>query len=88
MQAGSAVSAPLPHCATCGARQVISHRLPSITALHMLPVRPTIEFVIAPVFPASTELVTLDESLELIELETLDEVLESIELAAPTDDVL
>lgn len=54
----------------------------------MLPVLPTIEFVIAPVPPASTELVTLEESLEVIELETPVELLDSMELEAPVDKVL
>ena len=58
--AGSAAFPALPHCATCGAWQEISQRCPSYTVLHMLPVRPTIEFVIAPVPSVIVELVTLD----------------------------
>ncbi len=46
----------------------------------MLPVRPMIELVVAPVPPGSTELVTLDESFEVIELLTPEEPLEWVEL--------
>jgi hypothetical protein len=53
--------------------------VPSTTALHMLPVLPTIELVIAPV-SASTEFVTLEEVLELVELVMLVELLESEEM--------
>ena len=78
--AGSAASRLLPHCATAGAWHVISQRLPSTTALHMLPVLPTIEFVTAPVPPVSIELETLDELFEMIELVTPVEVFELTEL--------
>ena len=69
---------------------MISQRTPSNTPLHMLPVRPTIEFVITPVPPASTELVTLEvvAPFEVIELETLEELLDSIELADPPDEMV
>ena len=88
MQDGSALSTLLPHCATSGARHEISQRAPSITALHMLPVLPTIELVVTPRSP-STELVTLDELREVIEalVPPDDEVLDSIELETP-DEVL
>src|SRR5688572_11873495 len=62
----------------------MSQRVPSTTALHMLPVRPTIEFVIAPC-PESTELVTLEELREVIELDVPEEVLDSIELETPEE---
>jgi hypothetical protein len=76
----------LPHCATWGARHVTSQRLPFISALHMLPFLPTIEFVtVLLVPPTSIELVTLDELFEVIELLTLEEVRESIELEVPAD---
>ena len=84
-QLGSAACVLLPHCATSGARHDISQRVPSTTALHMLPVRPTIEFVIAPVFSASTELVTLEELRDVIELLTSVELLESMELVDSVD---
>jgi hypothetical protein len=96
-QAGSAASEALPHCATCGARHVISQRLPFTSALHWLPVLPTIEFVTALLVPPTSvelvtldelfviELFTLDELLDVMELLTLVELLESIELAAPAD---
>jgi hypothetical protein len=45
--------------------------LPSFSALHILPVLPIIEFMEVVVPPTSVELVTLDESFELIELRTL-----------------
>ena len=61
MQLGPPPSTPFSHCAICGAWQAISQRLPSPTALHMLPVVPTIECVTAPV-----ELVTLDELFDSI----------------------
>ena len=47
-------------CATWGAWQEISQRWPFCAALHMLPVRPVIEFVVLPVPSVVTELVTLD----------------------------
>jgi hypothetical protein len=59
-QAGPAAFSSFAHCATCGAWQEISQRFPLCTALHMLPVRPTIEFVVLPVPSVVTELVTVD----------------------------
>jgi hypothetical protein len=54
----------------------------------MLPVLPTIEFVVTPVPPASTELVTLEPSLDTIELfETVEPSLETIELLLTLDDL-
>lgn len=54
----------------------------------MLPVLPTIEFVVTPVPPASTELETLEPSLETIEsFETIDPSLETIELLDTLDEV-
>lgn len=46
----------------------------------MLPVRPMIELVIAPVSAESTELVTLEPLFETIEFVTLVELFESTEL--------
>ena len=56
---------------------MISQRLPSTTAWHMLPVRPTIELVLTPV-SAFTELETLDELFEVIELEELLDVTDCV----------
>ena len=84
MQDGPAVSGALPHCASSGARHDISQRVPSTTALHMLPVLPTIELVLTPV-SASTEFVTLEELLDVIELVTPVELLEFMELEDSAD---
>jgi hypothetical protein len=63
---------------------VISQRLPLISALHRLPVLPTIELVtVLLVPPTSIELETLDELFEVMELVTFVEVLESIVLVDP-----
>jgi hypothetical protein len=91
--AGSAEFAALLHCATCGAWQEISHFCPSYTVLHMLPVRPTIEFVIAPVPSVITELVTLDWLSRMTEPALPVELLDETELPArdvmlPEDTVL
>ena len=53
----------------------------------MLPVLPAIELVITPV-SASTEVVTLEESRDVIELEMPAELLELIELEDSTVEVL
>jgi hypothetical protein len=58
--AGSPEISPFAHCATRGAWHEISQRWPSLTALHMLPVLPTIELVVVPVLSVVMELVTLD----------------------------
>jgi hypothetical protein len=64
----------------------MSQRLPSFSALHMLPVLPTIEFVTGLVVPpTSVELVTLEELFELIELLTLVDLLELTELELLTE---
>jgi hypothetical protein len=58
--------------------------LPLISALHRLPVLPTIELVtVLLVPPTSIELDTLDELFEVTELVTFVEVLESIVLVDP-----
>jgi hypothetical protein len=58
--AGSPAFRSSPQCATCGAWHEISQRRPAYTELHMLPVLPTIELIVAPLLSIVTELVTLD----------------------------
>jgi hypothetical protein len=76
---GAFPSGALPQSAISGARHWTSQRLPFISALHMLPVLPTIELVTALLVPP-TLLVTLDESLLVIELDTLLELFERFEV--------
>jgi hypothetical protein len=81
-QAGPAAFSSLAHCATCGAWQEISQRCPLCTALHMLPVRPRIEFVVLPVPSVVTELVTLDWLSSTTEPGLPDEVFDETVLAS------
>ena len=79
MQRGAAASAGLMHCATSGARQVTSHRLPLFSALHEL--RPfEVELVVLVVLPTLLELLMFVELLELTALLAFVETLELTEL--------
>ena len=71
----------------------MSQRCPWYVALHMLPVRPTIELVLTPVLSVVTELVTLDWLSRMTEpawpCEVLDEtVLPSRDEMLPDETVL